>query len=68
MIRTYSQMHPEDKYSQHRSIIWPVVITQVPSQLLPCSVKFPNLATKGFQHLELLSLKQLFDEGEFAVD
>ena len=61
-------MHCEDKYSQHRSIIWPFVVTQVSSQLLPCFVKFPNLATKGFQRLELLSLKQLFDEGEFAVD
>ena len=24
MIRTYSQMHRTDKYSQHSSIIWPV--------------------------------------------
>ena len=24
MIRTYSQMHRTDKYSQHRSVIWPV--------------------------------------------
>ena len=24
MIRTYSQMHHTDKYSQHSSIIWPV--------------------------------------------
>ena len=24
MIRTYSQMHPTDKYSQHSSILWPV--------------------------------------------
>ena len=24
MIRTYSQMHHADKYSQHSSIIWPV--------------------------------------------
>ena len=24
MIRTYSQMHGTDKYSQHSSIIWPV--------------------------------------------
>ena len=24
MIRTYSQMHRGDKYSQHSSIIWPV--------------------------------------------
>ena len=24
MIKTYSQMHRTDKYSQHSSIIWPV--------------------------------------------
>ena len=24
MIRTYSQMHRTDKYSQHSSFIWPV--------------------------------------------
>ena len=24
MIRTYSQMHRTDKYSQHSAIIWPV--------------------------------------------
>ena len=24
MIRTYSQMHRTDKYSQHSSIVWPV--------------------------------------------
>ena len=24
MIRTYSQMHRTDKYSEHSSIIWPV--------------------------------------------
>ena len=24
MIRTYSQMHRADNYSQHSSIIWPV--------------------------------------------
>ena len=24
MVRTYSQMHRTDKYSQHSSIIWPV--------------------------------------------
>ena len=24
LIRTYSQMHRTDKYSQHSSIIWPV--------------------------------------------
>ena len=26
MIRTYSQMHRADKYSQHSSIIWPVSV------------------------------------------
>ena len=26
MIRTYSQMHRTDKFSQHSSIIWPVLL------------------------------------------
>ena len=26
MIRTYSQMHRTDKYLQHTSIIWPILI------------------------------------------
>ena len=26
MIRTYSQMHRTDKYSQHSSVIWPVML------------------------------------------
>ena len=40
MIRTYSQMHRTDKYSQHSSIIWPVW------------PDFPPVSSKEFLHIQ----------------
>ena len=38
MIRTYSQMHCADKYSQHSSIIWPAWVRSVIAGSSPVGV------------------------------
>ena len=48
-IRTYSQMHRTDKYSQHSSIIYPVWLNDW--------VFVDELSTCGFERVPLQSLK-----------